>query len=200
MINSDVIDRYSIPLAKQMMKIGKLGADIEPILRMVSQTCPDVTFIDDTFRTFKSIGGKPGDAALEVYRDLEDNICTLNAFLQKYQDKKRNSAFSVIIEHAEQLHIELCRLDELVKRTPPDVMKEIKNMIKHGRYMTATDEEKYEFKGSSIVMVASFMSVILLRYFEVIKWSWYIVVPLAIAAMVVITALVSTFRFSKRGY
>lgn len=160
----------------------------------------NVTFIDDTFSTFKSIGGRAGDSALEVYRDLGDNISTVNGFLQRHRDKKRNPGYSAIIEQAERLLAELRRLDDLVKQTPPDVMREIKNMINNGRYMMSTDEEKYEFKGSSIVMVVSFMGVVALRYFEIIKWSWYIVVPVAIAAMVVIPALVSSLRFSKRGY
>ena len=63
----------------------------------------------------------------------------------------------------------------------------------------ATDKERYEFKGSSLVMVVSFLAVILLRHFEVIKWSWYIVVPVAIAAMVIVPAFISTIRSIKKG-
>ena len=79
-------------------------------------------------------------------------------------------------------------------------LEEIKSMIKCGRYMTATDKVKYEFKGSSAVMLVSFCVVIVLRYFEVMKWSWYIIIPIAIGAMVVIPGFVSTLRFFKRGY
>jgi len=200
MISSDVMDKYSIPLEQQMMKIGKLEPVIMAAVQKAFQECDDRSFINDAYRTFNRIGGKPGDAALEVFRDLEDNISTLNAFLERHQGKKRNPGYSEVIEQAERLLAELCRLDYLVKQTPPDVMREIKNMIKHRRHMMATDEEKYEFKGSSLVMIASFLAVILLRYFEVIKWSWYIVVPVATAVVVLIPALLSTLRFIKRGY
>lgn len=61
-------------------------------------------------------------------------------------------------------------------------------------------EEKHEFKGTSLAMVASFVGVILLRYFEVITWPWYVVVPAAIATMVIVPAVVSTARFMKRGF
>lgn len=61
----------------------------------------------------------------------------------------------------------------------------------------ATGKEKYDFKGSSLVMIASFMAVISLRLFEVIMWSWYIVVPVAIIAMVLVPAIISTIRFTK---
>lgn len=63
-----------------------------------------------------------------------------------------------------------------------------------------SDQEKYDFKGSTLVMIVSFGAVILLRYLEVITWPWYFVWPAAIAAMVIVPALISTARFNKRGY
>jgi hypothetical protein len=97
MISSGVIDKYSIPLEQQMMKIGRLEPDIEAAFLQAKQTCRDDSFIDDAYRTFRSIGGKSGDAALEVYRDLEANIHTLTAFLQKYQEKIQNPDYSDVI-------------------------------------------------------------------------------------------------------
>lgn len=200
MMSKDVIDKYSVPLEEQMMKIARIEPDFVAAVQKTTQTCYDTMFIDDVVRTFNSIGGKPGDAALEVYRDLGENISTLSKFLQRHESKKQNPDYSLVIIQVERVLAELKRLDDLVKQTPIDIMKQIKTTIKHGRYITATDKEKYEFKASSFVMLAAFCGVILLRYFEVIRWSWYIVVPIAIGAMVVIPALVSTLRFGKRGY
>jgi hypothetical protein len=61
-----------------------------------------------------------------------------------------------------------------------------------------TNSEIYEFKGSDIIMLLAFGSVILLRYIEVIKLSWYIVFPLAFGAAVVIPAMIATLFFYRR--
>ena len=199
-IDQSTIDKYSVPLERQMKAIGRLEPDIMAAVHTASEVCQDSVFLDDANRTFRSVAGRPGDGALEVYRDLDDNISTVTEFLDRHRNKRDSPGYGEVISQAQRLLDSLQRLRQLVEETPPDIMKAIKNMIKHGRYVMSTDEEKYEFKGSSLVMIVSFAAVILLRYFEVITWSWYVVIPVAIAAMVIVPALVSTLRFTKRGY
>ena len=63
----------------------------------------------------------------------------------------------------------------------------------------ASEKERYDFKGSNVVMMAAFGIVILLKYFEVLHLSWYLVIPIGMGAAVLAVALVSTIRFSRRG-
>lgn len=59
------------------------------------------------------------------------------------------------------------------------------------------DKEKYDFKGSNIVLVSVILGVCLLRFFEIIKLSWGIVFPMAIFAAILVAALISTFSHTK---
>lgn len=63
-------------------------------------------------------------------------------------------------------------------------------MVNQGNYQR--DKEKYDFRGSNMLLVAVFAGVMALRYFEVIDWSWFVVWPVGIVAAVVVAALVST--------
>ena len=194
------IDKYSVPLEQKMLAIGRLEPDIMAALQTASRICQDRLFVDEASTAFKSVAGRSGDGALEVYRDLGDNIRTMTEFVNRHRTKKDSLGYCEVMGQAQRLLDSLQSLSQLIDETPPEIMKAIKNMIKHGRYVTSSDEEKYEFKGNSLVMIATFAAVILLRYFQVISWSWYIVVPVAIAAMVIVPALLSTLRFTKRGY
>lgn len=60
-----------------------------------------------------------------------------------------------------------------------------------------SDKEKYDFRGSNILLVAVFAAVLALRYFEVIDWSWYVVWPVGILVAVVVAALVSTAIYTR---
>lgn len=62
------------------------------------------------------------------------------------------------------------------------------------------DREKYDFKGSNIVILLVVGIVLFIRYLEIITWSWYFVIPLALGAAVIVAALVSTVRFITRVY
>ena len=147
----------------------------------------------------EELSGKPGEGALEVYRDLAKNLGSVESFINRWQSMQ-GEGYRNVISVASEMRDELYRMQELVNQTPQAVLEEIKRIVKQVRYLTSSDKEKYEFKGSNIVMLLVFGAVILLRYFEIIKLSWYVVFPLALAAAVVIAALISTLRFSRRRY
>ena len=59
-------------------------------------------------------------------------------------------------------------------------------------------EEKYEFRGSTAVMLIVFGVIILLWYVEVITLSWWIVWPLGLLASVVVAAVISTIVHTRQ--
>jgi hypothetical protein len=184
----EVIDRYSIPLEQQMIKVGSLEPEIVAALLRAHNICSDNCFVSEAEQLFIDIGGKPGDAALEIYRDLQNNIFNIKAFLQKYDNKTEEYGYKDILSQAKKLFKELQRLDDLVNETPPEVMEAIKNGIRQFRNL----------KKSGLVMISVFVAVILLRYFELISISWYIVFPLSVVAMFIAPQIFFAIGVLKR--
>jgi hypothetical protein len=144
MIDRETYETYSIPLEQQMKNIANMAKDMGAILHKASQICHDVKFIEDANRTIMDVSGKPGEGALEVIRDVDNDIIKINIFLEKYQKHKDKPGCSEVIKQVERLLTELNQLDDIVRLTPPDVMKEIKKSIKLVKSITATDEVKYD--------------------------------------------------------
>jgi len=65
-------------------------------------------------------------------------------------------------------------------------------------HLTISDEDKYDFKGSDIVMLLVILTFNLLWYFKIIKLSWFIVFPLSIGAAVVVASVISSILIYRR--
>ena len=60
------------------------------------------------------------------------------------------------------------------------------------------DKERYDFTGSTFVMVLVLAGVLALRFFEVIQLSWWVVWPLGLLASVIVAAFISTIIHTRQ--
>lgn len=194
MISPQEYDRYSTPLAQQMTRISVVGPRFLEAIRAAEFGGTSQQLITDATALGQELAGQPGDGALAVYRDLDSNLQSTRGFVGRWKSASDSGA-QRIVQVAREIQRELERMRELVSATPPHVMAEIKR-----RLTTAfgTDEQRYEFRGSSALMVFVFAGVLALRYFEVISLSWWIVWPLGLGAAVLAAAFVSTIVRTRR--
>jgi hypothetical protein len=118
---------YANRLSKQMSNIAKVGLKIESYFPRVHQYCPNRYFVADALTAFRSVGGRPGDAALEIYRDIDENINTMKGFLDAWRN-----AYDIdltLLSYAEDLYINLRKLREFIEDTPPDMMVSCKEIV-----------------------------------------------------------------------
>jgi hypothetical protein len=187
-------DRYSTPLAQQMQRISLVGPRFLEAIRAAQVSGTSHQLLTDAMALGEELGGRPGEGALEVYRDLAANLQSTRRFIGRWQIAS-DSGGQRVVQVAREIQRELERMAELVSATPPHAMAEIRR-----RLTTAfgTDEQRFEFRGSTALIVFVFAGVIALRYFEVITLSWWIVWPLGLGAAVIAAALVSTIIHTRR--
>ena len=129
MVSQQEYDRYSAPLAQQMTRIALVGPRFLQALRaakLFGGASPQL--ISDAEVLGQELGGRPGDGALEVYRDLDSNLQSARGFISRWHGASDSHA-QHIIEVAREIQRELERMSELVSATPPHVMVEIKRRL-----------------------------------------------------------------------
>ena len=194
MIDPREYERYSVPLEQQMRRISLVEPRFLEAIRAAEIGGSPAQFLSDAVALGQELSGRPGEGALEVYRDLDSNLQSTREFINRWQGAS-DSCASRVVEVAREIERELERMRDLVASTPPHVMAEIK------RTLTAaygTEKQRYDFRGSSVVMLLVFVGFLLLRYFEVISISWWVVWPLGLGAAVVVAALISTIIHARR--
>jgi hypothetical protein len=194
MISPQDYDRYSTPLAQQMQRISLVGPRFLEAIRAAQVSGTSQQLVTDAMTLGEELGGRPGEGALEVYRDLAANLQSTRRFIGRWQSASDAGAQRVV-QAAREIQRELELMTELVSATPPQVMAEIKRTLTTA---FGTDEQRYEFRGSTALMVCVFAAVLALRYFEVITLSWWIVWPLGLGAAVITAALASTIIHTRR--
>ena len=182
-----------------MSKIANLGPRFLNAIKAAEAAKCDPELLHDAIRLENELSGKSGEGALEVFRDLAKNICSVESFINRWSSTPDERYRNVLLV-ASEIRDELVRMQELVDQIPKTVLEEIKKSVKIARYDTLSDEEKYGFKGNNIVMLLVFGAVFLIRYLGIINLSWYVVFPLALGAAVIVTALISTILFFRRGH
>jgi hypothetical protein len=136
MIDSATYKRYSKPLEDQMFYIADLGVPLLAAINKADVDGVDRDFIADA-RTLKAeLDGKPGDAALEVYRDLPSNIMTAKSILDKWQSHNELEIQNVLAE-VRKTYDALLHFQKLIDDTSPHVLREIKRSIAIQRATTA---------------------------------------------------------------
>jgi len=193
MIDQTQYKRWSDPLARQMTRISLIGSRLLEAIRAADVGIAPSELISDAVALGQELSGRPGEGALEVYRDLDSNLQSTRAFVDRWQNAG-DSDTQRVVDVARQTEQELERLRDLVASTPPHIMAEIK------RRLTAafgTDEQRHEFRGSGTVMLVVFAGILLLRYLEVFTISWWIVWPAALCAAVVVAAVISTIVHTR---
>jgi hypothetical protein len=118
---------YANQLSGQMYKISKVGVRIESYLPKAYQSCTNRVFIEAALSAFKSVGGQSGDAALEIYRDIDKDIETMQSFLEDWRESV--NVDKKIISLAEDLCAQLEKLKEFIVDTPPDMMTACKKIV-----------------------------------------------------------------------
>lgn len=198
-IDQRVYERYSKPLEEKMRAISLLGPQFLSAIRSAETAGCAPALLSDAVQLGSALSGKPGEGALEVYCDLDKNLRQTQAFIARWREDA-SSESKRLVSVAQRIREALAEMTTLVESTPPEVMRAIKTGIGHVRYLTSSEKERYEFKGSNVVMMAAFGIVLLLKYLNVLNLSWYLVIPIGIGTAVLAAALVSTIRFSRRGY
>lgn len=135
MVDPDTYDKYSIPLERQMMKLGRIGLGFHSALQNAQTEGADSAFLDSAFRLEQELTGAPGDAALEVYRDLQKNIKSTKSFIEEYSHLK-HPIYRRVLDEASNTYDGLVKLQQLVDQTPPEVMDDIKKTIGMTRGLT----------------------------------------------------------------
>lgn len=123
---------YSDRLSNQMSRIAEVGREIESAFGFIAAACPDANFINDAMMTFRTIGGRSGDAALEIYRDLDKDIRTAQRFLDKWKGHSGHG-YDPILRQARDLYEELLHLREIVNEAGPEMMAEAKRRVRAQR-------------------------------------------------------------------
>ena len=175
---------------KQMSRIAKVGAKLERAIKSGLAGSEDNVLSRAALSAARRIGGSPGDGAVAIYRDLEMNIAVAREFLSNWEGRSQSS----IVLRFRELLMELEKLDSMVGNADPVLMgKMIENL-----HNVPTEEELFDFKGSGAVMLLAFSSVIVLKLLEIVTWSWLVIIPVGIGAMVMVPALISTFLRTTR--
>lgn len=182
-----------------MRAISLLGPQFLSAIRSAEAAECSPAMVRDAVQLGSALSGKPGEGALEVYRDLDQNLAQVEAFIAQWR-KAVSPESKRLVAVAQQIREALSEMSAFVQSTTPDVMRAIKSGVRQVRYLTATEKERYDFKGSNVFMMAVFGIVALLKHVGVLDMSWYIVIPIGIGAAVLAAALISTIRFSRRGY
>ena len=128
MIDSATYERYSKPLEDQMFYIADLGVPFLTAINAADVAGVDRDFIADVRILKSELDGKPGDAALEVYRDLPSNIKTAESILDKWQSPNELEIQNVLAE-VRKTYDALLHFQKLIDDTPPHVLREIKRTI-----------------------------------------------------------------------
>lgn len=176
--------RYSRELEGKMQEISHLGPEFQFAIRSAEGSgCPP-GLVGDALKLASALQGKPGEGALEVYRDLEKNIAQTEKFVAAWQatggtESKR------LLAVAQRIQVALVELHAVADSAPPEVMQAIKADLRG-------------FRGVSTVMIGVFVVIALLKYVGVLELAWYFVIPLGIFVSVICASLVLTLRSSLR--
>jgi hypothetical protein len=122
---------YANRLSGQMYKISKVGIKIESYLPKAYQSCANRAYIEASLSAFKSVGGQSGDAALEIYGDIDKDIETMRSFINDWSESA--NADKKVMSLAEELCVQLEKLKEFIVDTPPDMMAGCKKIVMQKR-------------------------------------------------------------------
>lgn len=134
MIDSQTYARYSIPLEQQMLYISDLGVPFLSAINSAEVAGVNSEFLKDVYRLKAELDGKPGDGALEVYRDVPSNIKTAKFILDKWNSTGNQTIKNVLVE-VSRTYDALVQFQRIVDETPSDVLYEIKRSIKQQRVL-----------------------------------------------------------------
>lgn len=193
MVDPREYERHSNLLEEQMRRISLVGPRLLQAIRAAVVGGAPHQLISDAEALGQELSGQPGEGALEVYRDLDSNLQSTRRFISRWKDSSHPCA-QYVIKAALEMERELEQMSNLVASTPPDVMARIKQVL---TAHFGTEKQQYDYRGSSAVMVIVLVGIILLRYFEVISISWWIVWPLGLSAAVAVAALISTIIYKR---
>jgi len=135
MVDRNTYDRYSIPQEQQMMKIGHVSQEFQSALVEAQTKGINREFTSHAWRLFQELAGKPGDGALEIYRDLQRDIDSTKSFIDKW-GPENNPEYNDVLTQASDLYEELLHLQELIDQTPPEVTQEIKANVRMVRTLS----------------------------------------------------------------
>ncbi len=153
-MDSSTHAHYSIPLERQMARIGDLTRTLEQSVQNGHHADADASMLDDAARLISDIDGRPGDGAVEVYRDLDRNTETAQTFVNKWQHITDNSSLDVLAAAQETLAA-LQEMQQQIADTPEDVMQFIKTGV--GR-MYPSRRKRFLYAGIAIIcfVIAAF--------------------------------------------
>ncbi len=126
-IKNKDIQFYANRLSEQMSKIAKEGSKIESYLPKAYRKCVNRDFIEDALSAFRSIGRRPGDATLEIYRDIDKDIETMQSFLHNWGDSVEID--KKVLSLAEDLYSQLKKLKDFISDIPSSMMAGCKEIV-----------------------------------------------------------------------
>jgi len=132
--------RYSIPLEQKMFELEDLLRDFLRTIETYSGSS-DQKFIAEARVLGTELAGRPGDAALEVYNDLERDLSHTRSFIQRWAGAEAGTTADVL-QAAIRVGDGLRQMHALVQSTPPEIMEEIKSSIRSYRAATRTGSRK----------------------------------------------------------
>jgi len=121
------VEFYANQLSKQMSTIAKIGVKIETYFPKAYQNCSNREFIEDSLNAFRSVGGQPGDAALEIYRDIDNNTETMRSFIEGWRESANVDQKTLSL--ANELYGQLEKLHKLMADTPQQMLAECKKIV-----------------------------------------------------------------------
>jgi hypothetical protein len=81
--------------------------------------------LHDALQLGSSLSGKPGEGALEVYGDLDQDLAQTRAFIARWRDEASPES-KQLIAVAQRIREALSEMIALVQSTPPEVMRAIR--------------------------------------------------------------------------
>ena len=131
MIDPATYERYSVPLEQKMFELEDLLRDFLQAMEMCSKAA-NQEFLAEARVLGTELAGSPGDAALEVYDDLQRDLSHTRSFVQRWAETG-TGATAAVLEAATHVRDGLQQMHDLVQSTPTEVMEEIKSGIRSHR-------------------------------------------------------------------
>jgi|WetSurMetagenome_2_1015567.scaffolds.fasta_scaffold551700_1 hypothetical protein len=131
MTNIKTYDKYSIPLEKQMKKIGSLGKGLAREIEGEGRRVGETQFIYQSAMLLRKLS--EGEGALEVYQYLDRDLANTKNFLDSWEPSNLMSGSSQIYADYQNVYKEMLYFKQLVDQTPPEVLDQIKANVEKVR-------------------------------------------------------------------
>jgi hypothetical protein len=124
--------RNSKQLAKGMMAVAHAGGQFHSALEAAERVRGRTPFVTAARSLEARLNGNPGDGALEVFAQLDDDSACVDSFLNRWKDISEPE-YQEAVTRVVAVHAALCNLRRMVDLAPPSFLQQDKIVLKRVR-------------------------------------------------------------------